>query len=307
MKKKYVIFAPQFDEIRGGAIALHKLCHLINSHNREAFIFPLFENFELNQLNFKSVLLQFIRRTIRWKIKPFRTNPSFQTPVIRSLASLGPIKDVVVIYPEVTFGNPIGAFNVVRWLLHNPGFLKNKVYYGANELHFKINSHISDFSFPGATLSALELRVTHFPLDLYRPSEINTERKGSAYCLRKGRHKDIQHDLSDSILIDGKSHAEVSKIFKQVKTFISYDTYTAYSRLAALSGCDSIVIPDQGVTLEKWHPNPDERNGIAYGFDQLEHARTTRHLVVDKFNRIERNSGEIAVKFIQEVEGFFNN
>ena len=305
--KTYVIFSPPYDEIRGGSIVLHKLCHLINQQGRQAYIFPLFENFEINQLNYKKLIPLLLRRTIRWKFKPYRTNPKFRTPIVRSIAQLGNWEDIVVVYPEVTFGNPLNAKHVVRWLLHNPGHLKGKFFYGADELHYKISSQIKDFYFPGSTLSNLELRITHYPIELYAPPTQNIRRSGTAYCLRKGRHKPIQHDIKNSILIDGKKHKEVAEIFKHVQTFISYDTYTAYSRLAAFAGCDSVVIPDKEVTIDEWQPKPEERIGIAYGFENLAHAQNTKFLVAEKFDRLEKEAAGVVKKFIEESEIFFNS
>jgi hypothetical protein len=37
-----------------------------------------------------------------------------------------------------------------------------------------------------------------------------------------------------------------------VETFISYDTYTAYSLFAVLCECESVVIPDEGVSEEAY-------------------------------------------------------
>lgn len=43
-----------------------------------------------------------------------KTNPDFTTPQ----ANYSDLRlDSIVIYPEVTLGNPLGARNVERWLL----------------------------------------------------------------------------------------------------------------------------------------------------------------------------------------------
>ncbi len=133
-----------------------------------------------------------------------------------------------------------------------------------------------------------------------------TERSGSAYAIRKGRGKRIQHDLSDSLLIDGKPHQEVAAIFKRVKTFISYDPYTAYSWFAALCGCDSVVIPDEGVDAESWYPDPEDRYGLAYGFEGIEEAKNTRHLLYKRVLREESNSVANVAAFVSEVDTFFS-
>lgn len=303
--KRYLIFAPPYKEIRGGAIVLHKLCHLLNTLGAKAEIFPLFENHEINRLNFWQTLPQFVRRAVRWSLKPFATNPHLNTPVTRSLASYRDRDDWIAVYPEVTFGNPLAAKHVVRWLLHNPGFHKGSFYFGNAEIHYKFNSAIQDFQYPGSVLSSNNLEVIHYPLEVYNLEGVAKERKGVAYCLRKGRHKKLQHDPVGAILIDGKSHKEVAQIFKRVERFISYDTYTAYSRFASLCGCDSIVVPDEGVSLEQWYANPEDRYGVSYGFTDLETARATRDLMRERILAQENKSVDNVRDFISESQSFF--
>ncbi len=303
--KRYLIFAPPYKEIRGGAIVLHKLCHLLNKLGAEAEIFPLFENHEVNRLNAWKTLPQFARRALRWSLKSFATNPYLDTPVTRSLARYQDKDDWIVVYPEVTFGNPLAAKQVVRWLLHNPGFHKGSFYFGSGEIYYKFNSAIQDFHYPGSVLSSHPLEVIHYPLEVYNLEGVANVRKGVAYCLRKGRHKRLQHDASNAILIDGKSHKEVADIFKRVERFISYDTYTAYSRFASLCGCDSIVIPDEGVSIEQWYANPEDRYGVSYGFEGIEEARLTRAAMRERIMAQEGKSEQNVKTFISETQSFF--
>ncbi len=147
--KKFVIFAPSYNESIGEVIVLHKLCHLINQTGREARISPWFSTFELNRSNAIRTLFRFAREMERSIRFPFRTNSNFNTPLITRLDSIKDWGDYVVVYPEIAFGNPLGATNVVRWLLHNPGFHSGCVYYGRNELYFRYSSFIKPFCFPG--------------------------------------------------------------------------------------------------------------------------------------------------------------
>jgi hypothetical protein len=303
--KRYLIFAPPYREIRGGAIVLHKLCHLLNSVDAEAEIFPLFENQEINRLNFWKILPQVLRRNLRWSLKPFATNPYLNTPVTRSMETYNGKEDWIAVYPEVTLGNPLIASHVVRWFLHNPGFHKGSIYFGPGELHYKFNSAIQNFQYPGSVLSDQYLEVIHYPLELYNTEGIAKVRKGIAYCLRKGRHKKIDIDLRDAILIDGKSHREIAAIFKRVEQFISYDTYTAYSRFAALCGCDSIVVPEDGVSAEEWYPDQADRFGVSYGFDGIEEARATRDMLISRILSQEVKGKENVKNFIIETQNFF--
>lgn len=303
--RKFLIFSPPYNEISGGIVCLHKLCSMINEAGGEAYLFPCFENLEISKANIIRPALKLVRDYIR-SFMPYRQNDSFNTRYMARIPSTMDWDDWIVIYFEQVFGNPLGAKNVVRWLLHTPGFHTGSVYYGPNELYIKFNNAVRDFSFPGSTVSQQELKVIHYPLEYYNQVDAKSERSGSAYCIRKGKRKIIQHDLSNSILIDGKSHKEVSEIFKRVKTFISYDSYTAYSLFAVLCGCESVVIPDDGVDEKTWYPDPSDRYGIAYGFENLPKALQTRHLVYDRIVSEHQDSFEDVQNFIQNAESFFD-
>ena len=216
------------------------------------------------------------------------------------------LREFVVVYPEIVFGNPLNAQRVVRWFLHNPGFHTGRLNYGKNELYFKCRPAIEDFYSSGSVVSKNILKVFHCPFEDYNLNDVSLDRKGTAYCLKKGKHKPVQHDLNGSVLIDGKSNSEIASIFKRVKTFISYDTYTAYSRFAVLCGCESIVIPDQGVSKEQWHPNPADRYGLAYGFSDVEAASETAHLVKEYLLAKESKSIENVKDAVIEINDFFD-
>lgn len=305
--KKYLIFAPSYDENSGGIVVLHKLCHLLNSQGYEAFIFPYFENFEVSKENLIKVFIKKIIHQFKQSFKRYRTNKFFNTPVKKNW-SAADSENFIVVYPEIVFGNPLGAKHVVRWLLHQPGFHTGKIYYGGNELYYKFNSAIDDFCFPSSKTSEKELKIIHYPTDIYYPpSNKNHQRKGTAYCLRKGKDKIIQHELKDSILIDRKSHAEIAEIFRNVKTFVSYDTYTAYSIFAVLCGAESIVVPDQNTPIDDWYPNHVDRYGISYGFSEKERVRAveTKDKVLSHIVSEERKSIKNVIAFAGETQEYF--
>ena len=305
--KKYLIFAPSYNDNSGGTIVLHKLCHLLNELGSEASLFPFFVNHEINYFNFFDSILSFLKYEKKRIFKPYRLNKSFNTPVIKSLKKIN-LNEYIVVYPEMVLGNPLGAKNVVRWFLHQPGHHTGKIYYGKGELYFKFNSAIDDFYFSGSKTSDNELKIIHYPLNIYYEPADNSIRKGTAYCIRKGKNKEIIHDLNGSINIDGKSHEEIANIFRKVEMFISYDVYTAYSIFAVLCGTKSVVVPDVNMTVDDWYPNLSDRNGIAYGFldEEMNRAEQTASKVKEHIVNEELKSKTNAQKFIIESQGFFN-
>ncbi|QBG35284.1 WavQ [Litorilituus sediminis] len=307
--KKFVIFSPPYNEKWGGVVVLHKLCHLLNELGHDAKIYPHYEQFVMDKVNFFHTLKLFFKVELKYLIKKlikgFETNPHLNTPVIKPSKDYQVDDDCVVIYSEIVLGNPLNAKNVVRWLLHQPGFHYGQIMYNPGELLFKFNSAINDFEFPGSKTSTQELKVIHYPLEHYNLNEVPVEKKGIAYCIRKGKHKKLVHNPTNATLIDNLPHKEVAKILKKSKQFISYDTYTAYSIFAVLCGCESIVIPDEGTSEIEWYPKETDRYGLAYGFDNIEKAKLTAHLVKEHIIQEEKSSLMNVKKSVDEINQFF--
>lgn len=302
--RRFLIFAPPFDENTGGIICLHKLCHVLNMLGESSALVPNFQTFEVSRHDVIKPLLRLAKNTLR-SANTYRTHSGFNTPVVRSVRGGRDLDDCIVIYPEVTQGNPLNARNVVRWLLYPPGGHTGKIHYGTGELYVRFNSAFGRFEIPGSTTLADELRVVHYPLDLYEPPAQDGLRSGMAHLVRKGARKAPLHHSEDSIRIDGLSHREIGDIFRTVQTFVSYDSYTAYSWFAAVAGCDSVVVPDEGVTEDLWYPNPADRYGISYGWDGLEVARQTRHLVRQRMVAEEEKNLENVARFAARSRAFF--
>ncbi len=304
MKKKFLIFAPSFQENSGGVIALHKLCSILNQLGRQSFLYPYSQIHIPKKSKFVIHGFHSVVKSIKSKTKAYKTHPHFKTPVIFSTSGLN-WDEWIVIYPEVTEGNPLGARNIVRWLLHNPGFHYGNFSYGQGELYFRFNSAISDFDYSGSFTSNTFLKVIHYPLEYYNELNVSSVRSGTAYSIRKGKGKPLEHSLTESVLIDEKSHEEVSRIFKKVKRFISYDTLSAYSIFAALCGCESVVVPDIGVSKQQWYPDFRDRYGISYGFSDIEEGNKSRRLLRDRILCEQKSSSENVKRALKEIDAYF--
>lgn len=298
---KFIICAPSYDENSGGSIVLHRLCDIINSHGLgRAFIMPLRPSY------FRTIGISKLYYYCQWLLKDrrkYQTKPGWNTPISHKKEIS---EDDVIIYPEVVLGNPLGGKNIVRWLLHQPGFHTGKIKFGEGEIFFKFNSAIDDYYLEKSTLAVNEMKVVYYPLDMYKNSSDNARTIECCHMIRKGGYKDKVHP-TDSVCVDGLSHKQTADIFKSAKKFICYDDYTAYSLFAVLSGCESYVVPGKGVSLHDWYPNIQDRYGIAYGFDieQQEWAMKTKDKVEQHIIKEHELSLERVNKCIAELKTFF--
>jgi hypothetical protein len=269
-KLKFYVMACSYNENVGGTVVLHKLCHELNKLGFEAHMIPIRRSFDIKLNNLIIPLLKLLKDFIVRSF-PYKTNSKFRTPVCRKKINFFD-KHIVVIYPENISGNPLNAKNIIRWFLHHPGYHEGEYSYGFNELYFRYHSGIKVPSDLEISTSSLELKIVHYPTEFYNKEDQLPNRVGTAYSIRKGAGKRLVHDLTNSILIDGRTHKEISEIFKRVKIFISYDTRSAYSTFAVLCGCNSVIVPDEGEDINEWMPNLRDRAGLAYGFEMLDAA-----------------------------------
>lgn len=296
-RRRFVIFAGSFDENIGGVIALHRLCDLLNREGHEAFLWPE-KRPAFDAARPLHSAWRLFRHYRRRKNRLYATWPSFRTPIARQ----ADLRDAIVVYAEVVEGNPLHAKHVVRWLLHKPGFHTGQSRYGANDRFFFYQKAFDD---PTLNPDGDNLLKTVFVRDdVYRQDNFG-ERRGTCYILRKGKGRPLVHDLADSVLADDLSHAELAEVFNRVHTCISYDTYTMYSLFAALCGCVSVVVPEEGVSKEQWYPDPRDRYGLAYGFDDVEHAVQTRHLLLPRLKEQESLANESVRAFVARCALYF--
>lgn len=296
---KFIIVTPGYDDNAGGIVVLHQLCDRLNHLGYKAYLWPFFKPALVFPHPFKTIYLffRYFRKSIKYG---FKKNPKLNTPT----ASYQDLKDAVVVYPEVIVGDPLKAKNVVRWLLHKPGFNNGgKIDFGLNDLFFYYDKAFDDSrynKFPENHLHIVSQRS-----DVYNVTN-NSTRKGSCYLLRKGYKRELVHDITATRLVDGLSHEETAIVFNEVEYCISYDTHTMYNVYAVMCGCIPIVVPEEGVSKEQWQPNEENRYGIAYGFDDIEYALQTRSMLLQYIEKQERQSNESVRYFVEKCKSYFN-
>lgn len=273
------------------------LVHHLTDAGEDAAIWPWYRNP-------KPGLLTSIRGWVRKPSLLFGSGRRFLNPDLSTrLADFDDMRsDTIVVYPEIRLGNPMLAKNIVRWLLYKPG-VQHPYAFTDNEMFFTAGA-MSDI--PELTGGAPEL-VMWQRNPIYR-NEMRPDRQGACFLVRKGQAKSRIPETQDAICIDGKSHEEIAKIFNRSTVFYSYDEASFYSQYAAICGCDSVVVPGLYGSREEWtQAHPIARFGVAYGLDDIAHARESRHLVEGLLAAKEEEGRQSVRAFIEATQDRFGS
>ena len=180
MKKTYLINAPIFALDGGGCLVLYYLCKLLRDLGETAYLIPLLKN---------------KRFWKKWCIKAKRSG--FKEHIWKQ----DELTNEVVIYPEVVHGNPNNAKNVVRYLLHKPGFITNgKFHYGESDLIIGYREAFTTKEFPITDENCISIVYTMD--DVYYQTNFS-KRKKTCYMVRKGQN--LKLHPNDAICVDDKS------------------------------------------------------------------------------------------------------
>lgn len=292
---KFVIYTPPYDENSGGVIVLHKLAQLLRELGIEIYLWH-----DRNPCSVTS--LRLLARKYRYWRKRFFNRDRYISPYILPIARKKDLQDAIVIYPEVTAGNPLMAKNVVRWLLYKPGAHTGVIDYDATDLFFY---YLKEYDYPELNkYPDNQLYVLDYFRDIYRQTNFG-QRSGSCYMVRKGKDRNLNLHPSDAIQLDGLSHREMAKAFNRCEYFFSYDLYTMYSAYASVCGCKSIILPVEGMSRKDWRQEEESRFGQAYGLDDIPWAESTRAMLVEQLTQSEQNSLYSVRCFIQKCRDYF--
>ena len=210
----YLIWAPPYQNGSGGIRALHRLCHLLNEHDYEASVTAA-------------------------------GNPEWHE-YYWPLSRLEP--RTIVVYPEVTFGNPLGATNRVRWVLNAPGFIGGPRQYDPDELVFTWSTDYVHV--PKDRLLTVDL----VERELFNQDGAE-ERDADRFWIGKGANKGIP--LSpvtagmEQITYEWPAEREdLAALLKRTRTLYTYDDKSQLNWEALLCGCKVVLLPqDRRLTL----------------------------------------------------------
>jgi hypothetical protein len=281
---KIIIASPSYNESIGGAVVLHKLCHILNTIGYDAYLSTT------PKLNGPS--LNFILNS-DWNVK---------------IADSIDIDNAIVIYPEIQPGNPYQAKHVVRYILnkfHLPEYDNTIITWSDKDYWLYFHDLFYDRIKEPNYLHIIDSKVDKF-------IDFNKERTIDAcFTYRKRSHEienlnlihpknsiEIGYNTSDEYLID---------IFNKCKRFYSYDTETYLSVLASLCGCESIIVPYKNLTKANIiNSQPSFKYGVAYGLEEIEYSNNTRQDLRNYLKDLEEKQiNEVKITF-DKILTFFN-
>jgi len=269
----FVVAAYDFSEVSGGVTVLHRLCDRLNTIFADVRDVPLCY---LSRLDMTATEIV--------------TNPEYKTPVLPSWMDA---KDGIVVYPEVVFGNPFNSSRVINWMLYFPGLNggpsaddfddRNLIAcYGSG-----VCSPFNSSRFHTVPLRVTDYQLTHFlnlPVTERREGNINFRGKDTFYSSRSGNIRRNHTFPRNGTVLDRSftGKRERLEMFARAESFYSLDAATFRNVEAAMAGATSVVLPVEGVSKEEWlHAVGEEwAHGIAYGEDDIPHAKRTQHLVM---------------------------
>ena len=239
-----------------------------------------------------------------------RTSPEFSFQQIQIDWESGDGEDHlkdgdVVIYPEVVEGNPLRAKNVVRWLLHKPGFFS-----GSNWLPPKkdLVFHFGERCLTEGVASAGRLWVTRPLLEVFKNNTwfrwrvVFLIRKSWKYGTRKWMPKLGFRGVDD---VAEQGPHEWARFLRSTLVLVSYDTETFHSVQAAMAGSLSIVVPNSTLTRQDHYARPWMKYGVAYGLRGIPYALMTRSKVRGHLEQMMSEEDESVSRFVKLTKEHF--
>jgi hypothetical protein len=254
----FFIVAPDYTYMHSGVRCLHLLCHHLNRLRYRAYIgAPVTD--------------------------PSLDTPAADTAMLERLRQDGVAE--IVIYPEVTIGNPLNAARVVRYLLNTPGFFTGVGIEGYGADDFLI--HFADEFLPAGSQS-LKLRIPLVDQKVYRPPEEVVGRE--VFAVYTDRYQpDIASlpawitDLEIVSRAAPRNPQMLASLYQRSRALVIGERSSAINE-AIHCGCPVIIIPNDTFDHE---PVVDfyDGHGLVVGFNEagLEEATKTVPIARERY------------------------
>jgi hypothetical protein len=221
-RPEILLYAPQYTHRSSGARAIYHLCTLLNRVGVHAAIVPIY---------------------------PFDTQPLVKVPICTN-----PPANSVAIYPEIIVGNPLRAGTVIRWALNIPGRLGGDGKYAEHDLIFAFEDRMRPYVAEAVGCSEHRIGVLRIPVinpeyiypgsDTQRTLELRYTNRG--HRLRR-KFKLPDDDNIEDIEFHAQSYWHLGHSLRSTKTLYSYQHASIILKEAIISGCEVLVMHEDGV------------------------------------------------------------
>jgi hypothetical protein len=235
------VAAPGYDPLSGGTRAMNLLCH------------------HLDRLGYDALVLDTPRATAA--PLPLRY---LNRGIVSEQQRQG--REPIVVYPEVTVGNPRRARFVIRYLLNKPGFLKPGV-----ESNFGKDDYFIDGAREHAPpgVRSFDLFMPLVDRSHYFSPPAGSPRQGFAVFTNRAAVDpaslpDWLRPLTVLSMKEPRSHAALGELYRQSRAMVTFERTSAI--FEALScGCPVICVASDNLREETWHPRFREA-GVVWGW-----------------------------------------
>jgi hypothetical protein len=237
-------------------------------------------------------------------------SPHFNVVLFQDAHKIAQRDDVWTIYPEVISGNPLNAKNVVRWVMYYSGVQGGDKEYDDSEVVMTYHdTFVQGTKYEGAPILHIRDSQANVFQDLGMQRTIDgiLIKKGHAtFEQRKQKYvMPYAEQLLNVVVVDDELQRiadmqQLNLLYNRMRYFISFDCETYHSVMAAMAGCTSIIVPQDGVTKDQIIE--DFKYGIAYGFNDIPQAEQTRHLVHDYARRMEDDNQASIERLLKAIQ-----
>lgn len=245
----YYVCAPDYVDTSSGIRVLHYLAHSLNKIGQEAYVLT--------------------RAT-----SPRLDTPSLTKELVERHKAMG--REPIVVYPEITTGNPLNAKMVVRLLLNKPGFFLGDTSksFGEHDLLYCYDKAFLPDGAKGEELliPAIDTRRFH-----NRDNPDDGQRKLRLLYMRHAEARGVpipDHDfLKGARVISPKSpvpYDQLAPLFRKAECLFTFERTAAVSE-AILCGCPVVYLESE---LLKARPYEQQggKLGTAWGWSPEELA-----------------------------------
>lgn len=266
----FLVFAPDYASYSAGNVCLYKLAEDIASHGKSVAI-----------------------------VGSHKAPPNFQLPMIstRSAKHLAR-RGAWVVYPEIIYGNPINAVNIIRWVLNKPGLLGGDTTYHGSEHVFVYSDVYSPY-----VSNPIVGKLTKPTLDrtIFYPPPHDHPRSIKCFYVGKSTFKAGYFDTEDTVEITrhAPSKKELGKLFRSTKVLYCFDNSTALIYEALICGCPVVVIPDGSHRLADYEKLELGLEGISWGAEEEIKVDFDRSILERKLDALEKEYAQQLQKLFE--------